>query len=95
MDAMDGNIFNLWRIVESQKDLYAKNVELYFQNNFFRGKDLSAVSLSMVEAFYNVFDHAMAGGNAFSFIKYEKDKGKLLVAICDFGIGIAKSVRDF
>ena len=95
VDAMDGNIFNLWRIVESQKDLYAKNVELYFQNNFFRGKDLSAVSLSMVEAFYNVFDHAMAGGNAFSFIKYEKDKGKLLVAICDFGIGIAKSVRDF
>lgn len=95
VDAKSENFFNLWRIVESEKDLYAKNVERYFKNTFFKGKDLSVISLSMVEAFYNVFDHAKADGNAFSLIKYDKDSEKLHVAICDFGIGIAKSVKDF
>ncbi|WP_455628437.1 ATP-binding protein [Parabacteroides chinchillae] len=95
VDATDSNIFNLWRIVETEKDLYARNVEQYFKNTFFKGKDLSVISLSMVEAYYNVFDHAVAGGNAFSLIKYEKAEEILHVAICDFGKGIAKSVRDF
>ena len=89
------NIFNLWRIIETEKDLYAKNVERYFKNNFFKGKDLSVISLSMIEAYYNVFDHAEANGNAFSLIKYDKDSELLHVAVCDFGKGIAKSVRDF
>lgn len=95
IDAKDESLFNLWRIVESEKDLYAKNVELYFKNTFFKGKDLSAISICMIEAFYNVFDHAQANGNAFSLIKYDEKSEKLNVAICDFGIGIAQSVRDF
>ncbi|WP_229034285.1 ATP-binding protein [Bacteroides salyersiae] len=95
VDSTSSNIFNLWRIIEAEKDLYAKNVEQYFKNNFFKGKDLSVISLSMVEAYYNVFDHADAGGNAFSLIKYDVDNEILHVAICDFGKGISKSVRDF
>lgn len=95
VDSVSNNIFNLWRIIESEKDLYAKNVERYFKNNFFKGKDLSVISLSMIEAYYNVFDHADANGNAFSLIKYDDDDERLYVAICDFGKGIAKSVRDF
>lgn len=95
VDSTSSNIFNLWRIIEAEKDLYAKNVEQYFKNNFFKGKDLSVISLSMVEAYYNVFDHADAGGNAFSLIKYDTNNEVLHVAICDFGKGISKSVRDF
>lgn len=95
VDSVSDNIFNLWRIIETEKDLYAKNVERYFKNNFFKGKDLSVISLSMIEAYYNVFDHAEANGNAFSLIKYDKDSELLHVAVCDFGKGIAKSVRDF
>lgn len=34
-------IFNLWRIVENEKDLYAKRVEDYFRRQYFRNKDLS------------------------------------------------------
>lgn len=95
VDSASDNIFNLWRIVENAKDLYSKTVEAYFKTNYFTGKDLSAISLSMVEAYYNVFDHADAEGNAFSLIKYDTDTEVLHVAICDFGKGIAKSVRNF
>ncbi len=89
------NIFNLWRIVDSEKDLYAKNVEAYFKRNYFKDRDLSVITEVMTEAFYNVFDHANAGENAFSFIKYDKNKEILYAAISDFGIGIARSVRNF
>lgn len=95
VDSVSDNIFNLWRIIETEKDLYAKNVEKYFKNNFFKGKDLSVISLSMIEAYYNVFDHADANGNAFSLIKYDGKHEMLHVAVCDFGKGISRSVRDF
>ena len=88
------NIFNLWRIVDSEKDLYARHVENYLKQNFFHGKDLSAISVCLIEAFYNVFDHAKANGNAFSLIKFDKETGILSVAIADFGRGIANSIRE-
>ena len=65
IESIDTSILNLWRVVREEADLYTKRVEEYFKNNYFRNKDLSTVSISMVEAFYNISDHAKAGENAF------------------------------
>ncbi len=65
------------------------------ERQFFKGKDLTVVKESLAEIFYNIFDHAEADGNAFSFIKYDEKTRKLHVAICDFGIGIARSIRSY
>lgn len=89
------NVLNLWRIVENEKDLYAHRVEEYLRKTYLKNKDLSAIFVCLVEAYYNVFDHAKAEGNAFSFIQYDQQTGLLHVAVSDFGIGIAKAVRDF
>lgn len=89
------SIFNLWRITEGGKDLYAKRVEEYLRRTYFTNKDLSVVSVGLVEAYYNVFDHAQAKGNAFSLIQYDKETSILYVAISDFGIGIAQSVSEY
>lgn len=89
------NIFNLWRILETEKEIYAKHIEQYLKNNYFQGKDTSIISLSLTEAFYNVFDHAKANGNAFLILKYDRDRNRLYVAIADFGVGIPTSVRRF
>lgn len=89
------HVFNLWRIKDQEKDLYAKNVEAYFKNTYFKNKDLSAINLSLTEPFYNVFDHASANDNAFSLIMYDEDKHVLHAAIADFGIGIVQSVRNY
>lgn len=89
------SIFYLWRITEEGKDLYAKLVEQYLKQNYFKEKDLSAINVGLVEAYYNVFDHAYANGNAFSLIQFDKERSILYVAISDFDIGIAKSVRDY
>lgn len=42
-----------------------------------------------------MFDHAKANGNAFSVLQYDEENAILYVAISDFGIGIAQSVRNF
>lgn len=89
------NIFNLWRILETEKDLYARHIEQYLKTRYFQGKDTSIISLTLTEAFYNVFDHAKAEGNAFLILKYNEDTHILSVAIADFGIGIPTSVRKF
>ncbi len=93
VQAQDSTIFNLWRIKDEEKELHSRRVYDYLKQNFFRHKDLSAVQNSLDEAYYNIFDHAQAANNAFSFIQFDEQTEKLHVAICDFGMGIARSVR--
>lgn len=88
----DENILNLWRLQPNQKDVYPREVTKYLKR-FAKSKDLSAISMSITEAFYNVCDHANAQGNAFSFISFDPEKLILDIAVCDFGIGIGNSVR--
>lgn len=93
-EAKDLTILNLWRITDEGKEIHSQQVYDFLKRGPFKQKDLSAVSNSLLEAYYNVFDHAEANGIAFSFIRYIEDQQKLSVAICDFGKGIATSVRE-
>lgn len=93
-EAKDLTILNLWRITDEGKEIHSQQVYDFLKRGPFKQKDLSAVSNSLLEAYYNVFDHAEANGIAFSFIRYIEDQQKLSVAICDFGKGIATSVKE-
>lgn len=84
---------NIWRIIENQKDAYSVNITEYFKRTYFSGYDLSPLKIVLNELYFNIFDHAQAKGNAYSFIKYDNDERRLYVAICDFGLGIASTLR--
>ena len=88
-------VYDLWRIVDNEKEVYPTHVVNYFKREFFRGRDLSALKECITEVYYNIFDHARANNNAFSMIEYNKNAETIDIAICDFGIGIAQSVRAF
>jgi anti-sigma regulatory factor (Ser/Thr protein kinase) len=92
-EAQDDTVLNLWRIQSEGKEAHSQRVHDFLKRGFFKSKDFSAVKNSLDEAYYNVFDHAEAAGNAFSFIKYDEQEQKLYVAVCDFGMGIAAKVR--
>lgn len=92
-EAKDSSILNLWRITDEGKEFHSQQVYNFLKQGAFRQKDLSAVPNSLLEAYYNIFDHADANGIAFSFIRYIESEQKLSVAICDFGRGIATSVK--
>ena len=84
---------NIWRITESGKEFYSISVHDYFKRSYFSGFDLSTLKNALNELYFNVFDHAEALGNAFSFIRYDKEVEKICVAICDFGKGIPQTLR--
>lgn len=84
------NVLNLWRIKDTEKDAYAIKIEAYFKK-LFEGKDIYSISLILKESFYNVFDHAQAGNNAFTFVQLKDNF--IYVAVADFGIGIVNSVK--
>lgn len=92
--AEDDKVFNLWRYVEEKKENMPELISNYLKKRFFKHKDLSAVKLSLDEAFYNISDHAKAEENAFSIVRFHQATETLHVAICDFGRGICDSVRS-
>lgn len=91
--AQEVEISNLWRVIDAEKEVHSHRVYNYLKQHFFQSKDLSAVRNSLDEAYYNIFDHAQAAGNAFSFVEFNRETEKLHVAVCDFGVGIARLVR--
>lgn len=95
VDSAEGTMLNLWHVNKEHIEEHARRTVDYLKNRFFRKKDLSTVTLSLLEAYYNINDHSEADGNAFSMLSFDEDTEVLNVAVCDFGIGIARSVRDF
>lgn len=91
----DDSIFNLWRINEKGKEFHSEKITTYLRTRYFKNKDLSAVKNCLDELYYNIFDHADCDGTAFSFIKFDKETEVIQVAVCDFGKGVAKSIRDY
>lgn len=91
--APDESVLNLWRVVENRIIPYSKKVHEFLKTRYFTDRDLSAFEVVLLEMYCNVFDHALADGVAFSYVKYHEITGKISVAVCDFGQGIAHSLR--
>lgn len=93
--ARHDTILNLWHVRSEQTEEHARRITSYLKNATGLKKDLSAVTNSLHEAYYNIVDHSQAGENAFSMISYDKETQVLNVAVCDFGLGVASTVRQF
>lgn len=91
--AKNTSVFNLWKVCADNMEFYARKVADYFKHTEFRNKDLTPISESLLEAYYNVNDHSLSDGVAYSFAKYDEVRRRIEVSVCDFGRGIAESVR--
>lgn len=85
--------YNLWRIKDTTYFNYTFALNMFFQNNYFKGKDLSGLNNCITELFQNVFDHAEADGTAFSYIEYSEKDAIINIAVCDFGRGIPETLK--
>lgn len=85
--------YNLWRIKDTTYYNYTLALNTFFQNVYFKGKDLSGLNNCIAELFQNVFDHAEADGTAFSYIEYRETDGIIGIAVCDFGRGIPETLK--
>lgn len=89
----DNSVQNLWLVSSNMLDMYAYSISQYFARTFFVGMDVYAIQNSLIELYQNIFDHADATGNAFSYVAYDTNTQVVNIAVCDFGIGIAESMR--
>ena len=90
----ENNRFNLWRLEEEYYTGYTIALNKYFENVFFRGKDLTGLGNCISELFQNIIDHSEAEGTAFFAIDYDKKKGIIDIAVCDFGVGIPYTLKS-
>lgn len=92
-DSEDSTILNLWKVIDSKTYEYSLSITKYFNNNFFNGLDTSGLTSALNEVYANIADHSQSNGNAFSYIWYDTNKNKIYVAACDFGLGIATTLK--
>ena len=84
---------NLWKVETTHALAYSQHIANYLKRTYFQDKDLSGLKVILDELYANIADHAEADGVAYSFIKYQEKTGMMTVAVCDFGIGIEKSLK--
>lgn len=89
----NNDILNLWKIDPNGMEMHAKRISEYFRTTRFQAKDLTPLEGSLTEAYYNVIDHSLCEGIAFSMVEYDRSINKVFISVCDFGRGIAESVR--
>lgn len=93
IEPKDNKILNLWRIVDNKAFGYSINTSEYLGNVYFKDYDTTALKVSLDEVYANIADHSKSYGIAYSYISYKPVSGKIYVAVCDFGLGIAKTLR--
>ena len=85
----------LWHISNSMIAEYADYAHKYFERIFFRGKDLDFLHINISEVCNNIFDHADSKIAGYIFTQYYPDRNKIILSICDFGIGIPNRVNEY
>lgn len=92
IDSPDASRLNLWRVISGRSEEYEESVHRYFSAKF-PDTDFLMLKTCLAELYFNVFDHAKADGVAFSYIHYDEQDDIIHIAICDFGEGIASTLR--
>lgn len=88
------SIFGLWKVDQSTSSTFSDNIYRRLQT-LYPDKELTAIKMGLNEIIYNIFDHSGAENNAFIYTRYNYHTRTIIIAACDFGIGIARLVRRY
>ncbi len=83
----------LWKISKDMIYSYSTYAKQYFEN-FVNGKDLVPLSSNIDEVFNNVFDHSKSPVTGYIITQYYPKSKKISFSVCDFGVGIPKSIEN-
>jgi len=84
----------LWKVSSGLIDSYANQAREYFERNFFFGKDLEALSITLKEVFNNIYDHSNSPVEGYVLTQYYPNKKEIVTSICDFGLGIPTKLNE-
>jgi anti-anti-sigma regulatory factor len=83
----------LWKISKEMIYTYSHYAKQYFEK-FTNNKDLIPLSSNMDEVFNNIFDHSKSEITGYIITQFYERKNKISFSVCDFGIGIPKSIYN-
>lgn len=89
------NIIPIWKFNKERLDAYANLILNFYSAHAMKGKDLTRLRLTIVEALNNINDHSKSEVGGFIYTQYYPKSNELIISICDFGIGIPKSVQNY
>ncbi|HTB32296.1 MAG TPA: ATP-binding protein [Bacteroidia bacterium] len=88
------NTMPIWQHKQEYVDTFGMIVQRFYKSHF-KGKDLTSLGLTVVEALNNITDHANSPISGFVATQYLPAKSRLIIAICDFGVGIPYNVNQY
>ncbi len=89
------NIIPIWQYSKEKIDSYANLILDFYSAHAIKGKDLTPLRLTVVEALNNINDHSNSNVGGFIYTQYFPKTCELIISICDFGIGIPKKVQGY
>lgn len=84
----------LWKISKDMIYSYSMYAKQYFEK-FTDNKDLIPLTSNIDEVFNNIFDHSKSPVTGYIITQYYPRNNKISFSVCDFGIGIPTSIRNF
>lgn len=84
----------IWQYKQDCVDAFGIVIQKFYASHF-KGKDLTPLKSTVVEALNNITDHAKSKVSGFVATQYFPKNTKLVISICDFGIGIPNNVNEY
>jgi hypothetical protein len=84
----------LWKISKDRIYAYSVFAKKYFEK-FAHSKDLLPLASNLDEVFNNIFDHSQSQITGYIITQYYHKINKISFSVCDFGIGIPQSIRNY
>lgn len=85
----------LWKINYEMIDAYANAAMEFFSRHHLPNKDLYGFYNAIAEVINNINDHSHSEVSGYIISQYYPKEKQLILSVCDFGIGIAESVKRF
>lgn len=83
----------LWKVSSDMIYSYSQYAKEYFER-FTDNKDLIPLASNIDEVFNNIFDHSQSPITGYIVTQYYPKTNKISFSVCDFGIGIPKSINN-
>lgn len=85
----------LWKIDSTRISEYVQLAQTYYETRYLQEKDATPLNISLAELFNNIIEHAASSVSGFVLNQYYPKNGKLKIAVCDLGVGIARRINDY
>lgn len=93
--ASNSTSLRLWKIDSTKVSEYVYKAQNYYEIRYLQEKNATPLNISLAELFNNIIEHSASPVSGFVLNQYYPKNGKLKIALCDLGVGIAHKINSY